>query len=324
MAKIDIIIPAFNCSDYLDECLASLVAQSFAEWCAILVDDGSTDNKTPQLCDLWSQKDRRIEVFHLPNNKGVANARNHGLRLSQADLVTFLDSDDFLLPNHLQSLYNALQNSEADVAMCGLRHVYDNGKWRKYACMLKAGTLLEQPAIFFEASTDSIVTSHLCNKLFKRTLLEEIVFPTGKTYEDFAIMLDIVRRAKRIVHTGEATYAYRRTPSSITHTVSEKNLLDYFYAARQRLQQIKDFPLLTDFEKASLAVWPLKTMTQAYRKMRLQPASEQKDSALREMLYHLAQLNIPPACGLFWLKMMLYSLEKRLFTRSFRRRHGSE
>ncbi len=317
METIDIIIPAYNCSDFLDNCLDSLVKQTYTAWKAILINDGSTDGKTEDLCNAWKKKDSRIEVIHFSTNKGVSAARNEGLKHAHSPFLTFLDSDDSLAPNHLESLMKSLTQSGASIAMCGMTRCHHNGRHECKRSLLPKGTILMQSDLYALTVMDKILSSHLWNKLYRRELFSGIVFPEGKTYEDFAIMLEVMSRVNQLVHTGEASYFYRQTSSGITHTSSLKNLQDFFLAAALRIEQIKAVPFLSAEVKNRLLVWPIKRMFKLYHTIRKAPEGEERDRVLEQLTNTLLQCNIPIATGAFRYQNICYSIQKRLFERAF-------
>ena len=113
---VSIIVPAYNVQDYIEECIASLCVQTYKNIEIILVDDGSTD-KTGDLCDIAMQKDARVKVVHQKNG-GVVRARKSGLNIARGKYVSFVDSDDWLELNAIETLYNTLIEQEVDVVRC--------------------------------------------------------------------------------------------------------------------------------------------------------------------------------------------------------------
>ena len=113
--KLSIIVPVYNADDYLDRCLISILEQSFSSYEVILVDDGSTD-ASPLICDRYSDTDPRFRTIHKKNG-GVSSARNAGLDLAKGEYVMFVDSDDALLPDALEVLFENL--SGEDIAVGG-------------------------------------------------------------------------------------------------------------------------------------------------------------------------------------------------------------
>ena len=105
-ALVSIIVPIFMVEEYLDECIQSIVSQTYSNLEIILVDDGSLDG-CPQKCDEWARKDRRIRVIHKPNG-GLSSARNAGLDIAKGDYIAFVDSDDYIIPDYVEVMYNRL------------------------------------------------------------------------------------------------------------------------------------------------------------------------------------------------------------------------
>ena len=122
--SISIIIPVFNTIQYLPRCLESVLNQSFTDFELVLVDDGSTDG-SGETCDAYAQKDSRIRVYHQENG-GVSSARNLGLDHATGDWIYFVDSDDEVLPDGLQTLVNCISD-EVDIVMGGYVDVDENG-----------------------------------------------------------------------------------------------------------------------------------------------------------------------------------------------------
>lgn len=107
MPTISVIVPVYNVEKYLDRCVASILGQTYSDFELILVDDGSTDN-CPTMCDTWKKKDSRIKVFH-QKNKGVSAARNLGIEVSLGKYIMFCDSDDYVLNNWCEDLFNVIE-----------------------------------------------------------------------------------------------------------------------------------------------------------------------------------------------------------------------
>ena len=130
---ISIIIPVYNVSQYLDECLKSVSAQTYTDWECILIDDGSTDN-SGDICDRWCVKDPRFRVIHQAN-AGVSAARNKGIDLAQGDYITFIDSDDWVDDDYLDLLHASLHTSHADLCIVGLEQHKANGNVIQFSPM---------------------------------------------------------------------------------------------------------------------------------------------------------------------------------------------
>ena len=116
MEPISVIIPVYNGEKYLDECLRCVTAQTYTELEIVLIDDGSDDG-SPRICDEWAERDGRVKVIHQENG-GVAAARNVGLSAATGELIAFIDSDDLMHKSLLKTLYDAMTEDGADIAVC--------------------------------------------------------------------------------------------------------------------------------------------------------------------------------------------------------------
>ena len=115
---ISIIIPIYKVEEYLDECISSVINQTYTKLEIILVDDGSPDS-CPKMCDDWAKKDSRIRVIHKTNG-GLSDARNAGIEVATGEYIAFVDSDDYIKPDMIAKLYAALCKEEADISACGI------------------------------------------------------------------------------------------------------------------------------------------------------------------------------------------------------------
>lgn len=130
MAKISIIVPIYNVEKYIKECIDSILRQSFYDYELILVDDGSTDS-CPQICDAFAKQDKKIKVIHKPN-EGLVSAWKKGLEFVKGEFVCFIDGDDFIDDDYLQTLINALQ-VDVDLVCMNCRRYFPNGRTEKYS-----------------------------------------------------------------------------------------------------------------------------------------------------------------------------------------------
>ena len=122
---ISIIIPVYNTERYLEKCIESVISQTFEDWEMILVNDGSKDNSL-SICLDYGKRDNRIHVHDKPNG-GVSSARNKGLEVAQGEWITFMDSDDWLDNNALETYYEAAKRTNADIVKTGYRWIRSNG-----------------------------------------------------------------------------------------------------------------------------------------------------------------------------------------------------
>ena len=164
--KISVIVPVYNVEQYLDRCVDSIINQTYKNLEIILINDGSTDN-SGQLCDELAKKDDRIRVIHKENG-GLSDARNVGINVAEAELIGFIDSDDYIDEDMYEVLMTNLKRANADLSMCGHYDVY-NDVLEAQVTEKKTWELSPQEAIkmVMEAKILSVTA---VNKLYKKSL----------------------------------------------------------------------------------------------------------------------------------------------------------
>ena len=222
---VSIIIPVFNVASYLDECILSVINQTYKYTEIILVDDGSTD-QSGIICDKYKEKDKRIKVLHKQNG-GLSDARNAGLEVCKGDYISFVDSDDYLSPYFVEILMSAILKGKCDIAaLKGGTSFWDKSEKPKLAGSeedytvqyLNARTVQEQ-MLYQKIATGAPF------KIYKRETLEGIRFPVGYLYEDVATTYKPFFNAKNCAIVVADIYAYRkRKDSIIRQTFSHRKL----------------------------------------------------------------------------------------------------
>ena len=212
--KASIIIPVYNAERYLQECLDSVMNQTFRDFEVIAIDDGSNDGSADILRKV-QESDSRIHIFR-QQNKGSAAARNYGLLLAKGDYIAFLDADDRLESEYLRILVNLIETKDADIAVCDfLREGKREGNWQ-------SGTF-DQKGIFTEFLNQRLF-NRIMNKLYRKELVDDIKFPEGRNYmEDAVWTSEVLARTNKLVRTDESLYFYRIQENSISHTKKKKS-----------------------------------------------------------------------------------------------------
>lgn len=118
---VTVVLPIYNVEKYLDECIGSIVGQTYSDLEIILIDDGSTDS-SPRICDDWAERDSRIRVVH-KENQGQGIARNVGIEMSNGEYICFFDSDDYIELSAIEKLYALASNEKSDIVVFGLNSV---------------------------------------------------------------------------------------------------------------------------------------------------------------------------------------------------------
>lgn len=214
METVSIIIPVYNVQEYLTECIDSALEQTYKEIEIILIDDGSTDD-SGRICDLYAGRNSKIHVIH-QKNEGLSAARNKGIDACSGKYIYFLDSDDFISPDTIQTLVNLSEVNNADIAIT------------EYEMFEKdvSNILLNQESVLVMDAKQAIKTmlypgmyDHCaCAKLYSAKLWNDIRFPIGKKYEDLYVVYDIFYRASKVVYYSVPKYYYRVRGKSIMNS----------------------------------------------------------------------------------------------------------
>ena len=203
---ISVIIPAYNIEAYVQKCLRSVLGQSYRNLEIIVVDDGSTD-ATGQICDRIALEDARVRVIHKENG-GLSDARNAGMACATGSCIAFVDGDDWIDEDMYAAMYAALREQEADAAVCRYRQVYrthteDNSTDR--AVLFEGQEALEQ---YVRETEEYAIQNAAWNKLYRREILDSLMFPVGKGYEDILFTTVALSRVKRCIYLDTAYYNY--------------------------------------------------------------------------------------------------------------------
>ena len=170
---ISVIVPVYNVKDYLDECVSSLIAQTYKQLEIILVDDGSKDG-SGELCDKYANDDDRIKVIH-KSNGGLSSARNAGLDVARGEFVGFVDSDDFLAVDMYQMLHaEMVKNEKVGICSCMIFQYYncESRIYRKEWNVSEPRFVREDNFVsdFISAKRNFVI----CSKLFRADVIDSV------------------------------------------------------------------------------------------------------------------------------------------------------
>lgn len=199
---ISIIIPAYNAETTLTEALDSITHQTYPNFEAVIVDDGSTDN-TARVAKQYSSVDSRFRYYY-QENSGVSAARNKGIELSTGQFVCFLDADDYFEDTYLERMYSAITGMGGDVCYCGYNYVLGSYK-RKNRTRFKNGNILLEYIL-------GKIKVHTTGWLIKKTLLtkNQIYFPEGVSWgEDFEFFCEVLASTESVFFVREYLTNYR-------------------------------------------------------------------------------------------------------------------
>lgn len=263
---VSVIVPAYNVAPYLNQCVDSVLHQTFADFELLLVDDGSTD-ATPSLCDAYAACDARVHVVHQANS-GPSGARNAVLSLTRGEFVTFLDGDDWLESDTLEVSLQAAHQSRADVVLWPYVREYQGLSLPKRLfqfeqrvfdaretltlCRRMVGPLgqeLKNPE-----NADALVT--LWGKLYRRDLLvrsRATLTDTALigTSEDALFNLQVLTYASSAIYVNRFLHHYRRDNASSITTLHKGELKNQWDTLHELMgQHIAAHALGPDFEQA--------------------------------------------------------------------------
>lgn len=233
---ISVIVPVYNVENYIENCVASLLNQTFTDYEILLIDDGSTDS-SGELCDNFAEKYEPIKVYHKQNG-GLSDARNYGLNKAEGEYIIFIDSDDWIDEDTLRILYLAAVTSQADIAECSYRSVFKEHVDEETE---NTGIVISGSNVFAIRNQMNwkYFKSIAWNKLYHRKVfMQNIRYPIGKFHEDEFVTHQLFYNAEKLVYVDYSAYNYNRIrEESITATVTT-NILDSCYALRERVNFI--------------------------------------------------------------------------------------
>lgn len=233
MIRISVIIPVYDVEAYLCECLDSVLNQTFSDWEAICVDDGSTDNSAEFLAD-YRAKDQRIKVIKQAN-KGLSSARNTGIEAATGDYILFLDGDDWLEPDAMETIARSL-NGEDMLCFSGRRY-FEASKSFNCADQLVEKTYESGMDYYNENALQRRDFAFVCVVLraYKRSFLMDNVlrFKEGIFHEDNLFTPLACSYAGRVRVINACLYAYRVRAKSITSTNDMKHMRDMMETANE-------------------------------------------------------------------------------------------
>ena len=218
--KLSIIIPVYRTEDTLDRCVESVLRQDHPDMEVILVDDGSPD-RCPAYCDDWAAKDRRIRVVHKVNG-GLSDARNAGIDIATGDYVTFVDSDDYLAGDTYGPLMQRLeQQPDIDILEYPVYGHY--GSPRQHLTDFLPGTTYHDMETYW-LDGRAYQHTYACNKIFRKSLFEEVRFPVGRVFEDAQTLPRLLEKTTTVVTCSQGLYYYCSNSNGITQTADGQAL----------------------------------------------------------------------------------------------------
>lgn len=214
--KVSVIVPVYNAAEYLEECLMSIISQTYKNLEIILINDGSKDN-SGEICDQYKAVDNRIIVIH-QDNQGVSSARNRGIEIASGQLITFVDSDDIIDPEMVERLCNDLKDDQADIAICSYRTFRESGSedignsGRKY--------VFSKDEAIANLISGKYYIGGLCTKLYRTDIIKGCRLDERiRINEDVLMNYYVFQNAQKVVFNDSCMYNYRANVKGATNTI---------------------------------------------------------------------------------------------------------
>lgn len=290
MPLISVIVPVYRVEKYLDRCLQSITEQTYRNLEIILVDDGSPDG-SGAICDAWAAKDSRIRVIH-KENAGAGAARNTGLDVATGDIVSMIDSDDYLEVHMYEHLLQLMKDG-VDIAECDIcwterddLSMEDGSEAEIKVCNVEDAMRLH--------IRDEIFCQTPPNKLYRRQTMADIRFPEGNLIDDEYFTYRVIGNARKLARSSARMYAYRQQPGSAMHKTFSLRRLQGLEAKVQRLEYLeKNMPSLVYEAKFDLFFTAMFLMQECLRSLK-GAELEQARSYIRETLDKITPLEKNP------------------------------
>ena len=238
---VSVVIPVYNVSRYLPQCLDGVIAQTYRNLEILIVDDGSTDD-SGSICDRYANGDDRIRVFHTPN-RGLASARNLALENVEGQYISFIDSDDWIERHAIETLLRAARLTGSDIVEARYYVEYVGNTVHSTAGTKYSHTFHGEAIM--SAFAEGWIDNMVWNKLYRAECFRDIRFPDGHNYEDIAIVWKIM---KNLAESGGGITAlpdelihYRVRKNSISHTYMLNNVTDSWNAYLAKYEALPDY-----------------------------------------------------------------------------------
>ncbi|MDD2250513.1 MAG: glycosyltransferase family 2 protein [Candidatus Cloacimonetes bacterium] len=254
LSLLSVIIPIYNVKDYIARCIDSVINQSYQNLEIILINDGSTD-KSGDICEVYARSDSRIRLKHKENG-GLSSARNAGLEIATGDYITFLDSDDYIdLDTYAVNMDILNENRTIDIVQFPVER-----QNTILGMPVKPYLISGEKNIFANWWRNDVITSSVCNKIFRKKVFETIRFPIKQTHEDHFLIVNFSETTQNVFLSDKGCYHYVvRDDSITTSTITVEKCIDFFKA---HMRVYKKFYSYKDLRRYRLTAF-----SRVYRKL---------------------------------------------------------
>lgn len=242
---ISVIVPVYQMEAYLEECVDSILAQTYRHFELWLIDDGSCD-RSGKICDAYAQMDERVRIIHQPN-RGLSAARNAGLEHAAGEYIAHIDADDTVEEGYLETLLSLCQRHQVRLSACNHLIVRENGRTSARFSETEGERVIARREACSGLLYHDIPDASAWGKLFHRSLFVKARYPEGRFYEDTALIGRLVLAVDEIAYTSRPLYRYRIRQDSISRAAFSQSKLDFLWAVDRLTEDILNaYPDMTD------------------------------------------------------------------------------
>ncbi|MEE0059289.1 MAG: glycosyltransferase family 2 protein [Acutalibacteraceae bacterium] len=272
---ITISVAVYNVEQYLPRCIESIINQTYKNIEILLVDDGSLDGSA-KICDEYATKDSRIKVIHKKNG-GVADVRNMSIAEAKGEYIALIDGDDWLDPMFIELLYQGVQTG-VDIAECATALV-DNDENVLSTRGIDECTLSRDEALEKLISEQGIYST-VCNKLYKRSIIENVPFPVGKYHEDDYWVWQAFKASNGLYYCKKPMYNYLQRDNGFTGCAYSVRRLYGLRARYERMLGVSDIPRVKEVARIAF----INTVLYNFQATSKYLKGDEKKKALKEIM----------------------------------------
>lgn len=308
--KISVIVPVYKVEKYIHKCVDSILNQTYSNFELILIDDGSPDC-CPSICDEYAEKDKRIKVIHKKNG-GLASSRNVGLDVALGDLISFIDSDDWIDSTMFQEMLQVMLDTKSTIVCC--EGVHTDGEILYDECFdcKPTGTIISGR----EATKDILIDkvgSQVVKGLYEKKCWDGVRFPIGMLYEDIPTTFRAFERAETVAYLNKPFYKYRINPKSISGSPNPLKPYYQYLGFKSHYEYAKiNYPDISDKCFSKTAQFGISTLLHCHTdaKVELKQYSDEIKDYLRshkgEINYKCMPKSRAYALHVFFMSEMLF------------------
>ena len=231
---VSVIVPVYNVESYVAKCIESIVNQTFKDLDIILVDDGSKDS-SGSICDRFAETDKRIRVIHKVNG-GVSSARNAGLDIAIGEYIVFVDGDDYINTQMIETLCSVVVENNSDLVMCNYIHVNESGdKVGISELRITQPQTVSSDWMLERISRGWTFGAIVWNKMYKSKLFKDLRYPSLNNGEDEFMSHHVMARAEKAVIIPDVLYYYTLRQGSLTKSDFSLSKVTSIYAFIDRI-----------------------------------------------------------------------------------------